>query len=70
MEKQNDREFSTIDEHGNSWVLSLKQQEKYPNRSDLSFSFNEKTFKIQQFGSEKNAGNVWELIELISKKQK
>lgn len=64
------KEFKTLDENGNSWRLSLEQHEKYPTRYDLKFYFNEKAFKLQQFGSARDAGNMWELLEVISKQKK
>lgn len=70
MEKHLYNPFKSKDADGNTWELSIIQQENYPNRFDLKFSFNGKSYQIHHFRTEKDASNVWELLEGISKRKK
>lgn len=58
--------FNLSDEDGTKVEMSIEQQALYPNRFDLIFTFCGKSFKIQHFGTERDATNFWELIEGVS----
>ena len=60
--------FETTDCDGNTWWFGLEALEKYPNRSNLVFKFNDKSFQIQFFSSRKDAFNIWDLIKMTVKK--
>lgn len=59
------KEFKAVDDKGNEWRITLEPQEKYNNRFDLKFYFKTKAYKIQQFGTARDADNVWELLEAM-----
>lgn len=61
--------FNLHDEDGTSVEMSIEQQALYPNRFDLIFTFCGKSFKIQHFGTERDATNFWELIEGVSNRK-
>ena len=70
MEKHLYKPFKSKDNDGNDWQLAIIQQESYPNRFDLKFSFCGKSYQIHHFRTERDATNVWELLEGISKRKK
>jgi len=59
------KEFKAVDEKGNEWKIALEPQEKYENRFNLKFYFKTKAYTIQQFGTSRDATNVWELLEAM-----
>jgi hypothetical protein len=66
MAEKKEKIMKNIDENGNTWVLSMKPQEKYPNRHELGFSFNGINFVLQYFVKSKDADNFWELLNMLT----
>lgn len=67
MTENNEKIMKNIDKDGNTWILSMKPQEKYPNRHELGFSFNGINFVLQYFVKQKDANNFWELLNMLTK---
>lgn len=70
MAENVEKNLNCVDSEGNKWEIFIKQQEKYPTRYDLFFSFNGKNFILQPFAKSRDAKNFWDLLELIPKGEK
>lgn len=63
--EENFKTFEAVDEKGNHFKLCFEAQVKYPTRYDLKFYFNNKMFKLQHFGTLRDALNVYDLLTMI-----